>query len=394
MIGRKWVWMALEDLAVAAAVRALSTRSRHLQVTPVGMYGSRDPEELNRGLRPEDDARHPYEGPLYWEWWYFDAQLEDGHRCVLELQYPNLLKPLARQCFMLFNVYTPDGRQLNNMVPFPASEWLASRETCEVAVGENTVRGYYPEYRVHFRHGDLACDLLFTNLLPGWTRGTGEVMFGRPDRKRVFGWVVAQPRARVEGTLTVDGVTREVSGLGYHDHNWGNAFLPLYVSHWIWGRLFHERLTMIFAEVNTSRRCGRIRIPVLFLALDDRIVLESSRVEFQVAEYRTDGRGYQVYPSKIIFSFAERDVSGEFHLRVKEEMESIMTLAERLPAPALKLFGRAVAGPAYYRFLSDYRGHLRIGGEELELEGETHWEYMVLSLRRGEIPKPGVTLPL
>ncbi len=394
MAGKKWVWMALEDLVVAAAVRAFTTRSRHLQVTPVGMYGSRGLEELNRGLRPEDDALHPYESRLYWEWWYFDAQFEDGHRCVLELQYPNLLNPLARQCCMLFNVYTPDGRQLNNIVPFPASEWRASRETCDVAVGENTVKGYYPEYRVRFRHGDLACDLVFTNLLPGWTRGTGEVMFGRPEKKRVFGWVVAQPRARVEGTLTVDGVSRGVSGLGYHDHNWGNAFLPLYVSHWIWGRLFHERLTMIFADVNTSRRCGRIRIPVLFLALDDRIVLESSKVVFSVREYRRDSRDYQVYPSEVAFSFAERDVSGEFHLRVREEMETVMTLAERLPAPALKLFGKAVAGPAYYRLLSDYQGRVKVGGEELELEGLTHWEYMILSLRCGEIPKPGVTLPL
>ena len=62
-----------------------------------------------------------------------------------------------------------------------------------------------------FRHENLACDLVFENLLPGWTRGTGEIMFGMPEKQNVFGWVVAQPRARVSGTLTVDGIEHQVT---------------------------------------------------------------------------------------------------------------------------------------------------------------------------------------
>ena len=324
-------------------------------------------------MEPEADAQHPYGGRFYWEWWYFDAQFDDGHRCVLELQWPNLTNILARECTMLFNVYTPEGSQYNNIVPFPAEMWRASRETCDVAIGDNTIRGYYPEYRVRFRHEDLACDLVFENLLPGWTRGTGEIMFGMPEKEQVFGWVVAQPRARVHGTLTVDGVEREVSGLGYHDHNWGNGMVTRYLSHWVWGRLTTDRLTMIFADVATSRRCGEIHIPIVFLALDDTIVLESSRAEYAVGDYATDSAGFQIYPTRVDLSFAERDVEGEFHFRTSRELEMVNTLAEKLPMPLVRAVGRAVAGPAYYRFLSDYRGWVRVGEERLELEGEIHW---------------------
>ncbi|MDD3719665.1 MAG: lipocalin-like domain-containing protein [Actinomycetota bacterium] len=386
-------WLVLENLAVAAAARALSKRDLTYQIIPVGMYNSRPVEELNRGLEPADDAQHPYDGRFYWEWWYFDAQFDDGHRCVLELQYPNLTNILAKECTMLFNVYTPDGRACNNIVPFPLSMWRASRETCDVAIGDNTIQGYYPEYHVRLAHDNLACDLTFENLLPGWTRGTGEVMFGMPEKQQVFGWVVAQPRARVSGTLSVDGVEHEVNGLGYHDHNWGNGIIPRYLSHWVWGRLSTDRLTMIFADVVTSRRCGDIHIPIVFLALDDRIVLECSRAEFKVGEYVPDSVGFQVYPSCVGLEFCERDVAGEFHFKISKELEMVNTLAEKLPPGAVKLVGKTFAGPAYYRFLSDYRGWVQVGDERLDLEGETHWEYMIIGLRCGQIPGPGRRLP-
>lgn len=391
---RKWKLLAVENLAVAAAARALSRRGLTYQIIPVGMYEGRRAEELNRGLAPRDDALHPYKGRFYWEWWYFDAQFDDGHRCVLELQWPNLTNMFARECTMLFNVYAPDGREYNNIVPFPAEMWRASEETCDVAIGDNTIAGYYPEYRVKFRHGDLACDLTFKNLLPGWTRGTGEVMFGMPEKQQVFGWVVAQPRASVSGTLSVDGVEHEVTGLGYHDHNWGNGIIPRNLSHWVWGRLSTDRLTMIFADVVTSRRCGDIHIPIVFLALDDRIVLECSRAEFAVGDYTPDSIGFQVYPGRVDLQFAEADVAGEFHFKTSKELEMVNTLAERLPVPLVKAVGKALAGPAYYRFLSDYRGWVQVGDERLELEGETHWEYMIISLRCGQVPGPGRRIPI
>lgn len=393
MDSRKWKWLALENLAVAAAARSLSKRDRTYQIIPVGMYGSRPVDELNRGLEPADDASHPYDGRFYWEWWYFDAQFDDGYRCVLELQYPNLTNIFAKECTMLFNVYTPDGRDYNNIIPFPLSMWRASQETCDVAIGENTIRGYDPEYRVKFAHSGLACDLTFENLLPGWTRGSGEIMFGMPEKQQVFGWVVPQPRARVSGTLSVDGVEHEVTGLGYHDHNWGNGIIPRYLSHWVWGRLTTDRLTMIFADVVTARWCGDVHIPIVFLALDDRIVLESSRAEYQVGDYVSDSAGFQVYPSHVDMEFRERDVAGEFHFTISKELEMVNTLAEKLPPRIVRIIGKTLAGPAYYRFLSDYHGWVEVGGERLELAGETHWEYMIIGLRCGQIPGPGRRMP-
>ena len=384
----KWKWLLLENALVAAAVREWYTRNRTVQITPVGMFESRNTDDLNRGLKPADDGLHPYDSRFYFEWWYFDAQFDDGHRCVLELQTPNLVNIFADECAMLFNIYTPDGVEHNNIVPFPGSMWRASTETCDVAIGDNTIQGYYPEYRVKFSHENLACDLLFTNLLPGWTRGTGEIMFGQKDKHQLFGWVVAQPRAKVTGTLTNDGREHRVSGLGYHDHNWGSGFLPSYVSHWIWGRLSTERFTMIFADITTTRKCGGVRVPLVFLALDDRIILESARADCHATEYVSDRQGFQVYPSRVHFEFSERDVSGDLDFEVARELEMVNTLAEKIPVGVVNVLAKTVAAPVYYRFLSDYKGWIKVGDEEFELDGQTHWEYMVMRLKGGQVPSP------
>jgi CrtC N-terminal lipocalin domain len=380
-------WRLLESAVVAALVREWYSRNRTVQITPVGMFESRCREDLNRGLRPADDAQHPYKNRFYWEWWYFDAHFDDGHRCVLELQTPNIVNMFADECAMLFNIYTPDGVEHNNIVPFPGSQWRSSTETCDVAIGDNTIKGYFPEYSVKFKHDNLACDLKFENLLPGWTRGSGEIMFGQEAKHQLFGWVVAQPRAKVTGTISVDGVEHQVTGLGYHDHNWGSGALPMYVSHWIWGRLSTDRVTMIFADITTTKKCGGVRVPLVFLALDGQIVLESARADCQSSNYLMDSKGFQVYPAHVDFQFAERDVEGDFHFDVTKELEMINTLAEKLPDPLVEVFGRAIAAPVYYRFLSDYSGTLKVGDEVLDLTGETHWEYMVMNLRRGKVPK-------
>lgn len=393
-IKKSVLMLTAENLLMLAAAKKLFQWNRTVQIIPVGMFHSRAEEELNKGIRPEDDALHPYSGRFYWEWWYFDASFDDGSRCVLELQTPNLVNMFADECAMLFNVYMPDKRTYNNIVAFPGSMWKASTKSCDVAIGENTIKGNFPEYRVCFKHENLACDLTFKNLLPGWTRGTGEVLFGLPEKKQVFGWVVAQPKASVTGTLTVDGEERQVSGTGYHDHNWGNGFLPAYVSHWVWGRLTTDRVTMIFADVCTSRKCGKYKIPVIFLAIDESIVLESANARFEVSDYRYDCQGFQMYPTRLEFKFSERGISGAFKMRFKEELEMVNTLAEKLPEYLVNILGRVLAAPAYYRFLADYEGTIKRGEEVLELGGETHWEYMVLRLKRGEIPEGWRNIPM
>ena len=369
--------------------RELYTREEGGEWRPVEEIERRVGEELNRGIPAKADAQHPYSSKRnYFEWWYFDADLEDGHHLLLELQMPNLLRPWKKQCCMLFHIDTPAGERLLNFVPFPRSEFRASSETCDVSIADNTIKGEYPEYRVKFTHQDHACDLTFKNLCPGWGRGSGEICFGNPSSPHLFGWVDPQPRAEVSGTLTVNGVTHEARGKGYHDHNWANCAMPSVLSHWHWGRLVMGEITMIFADVVARARYGHRHIPIFFIARGDRILFESGECEFQASDYVMDEEGVQVYPRVLSCRFGEGDISGWMEFEVREVVEVTDGLMQMgFPSPLVTLIGKTLARPAYYRFFSDFKGELDLAGDKVGLDETTYYEYMVLSLRQGQVPR-------
>ena len=216
-------------------------------------------------------------------------------------------------------------------------------------------------------------------------------MFGSPTKNNLFGWVVAQPRARVEGTITVDGKVNEVTGHRLPRPQLGLGVpAAVRVALDMGQALSTDRFTMIFADITTTKKCGGYAVPLVFLALDDKIVLESARADCEASRLRERlARASRYIPSKVDFKFAERDVAGELHFEVSKELEMRQHRWARSSPPRWWMpSARLSRRPAYYRFLSDYKGWIEVGDERLELAGETHWEYMVMNLRRGKVPKP------
>ena len=55
-----------------------------------------------------------------------------------------------------------------------------------------------------------------------------------PDGREVHHWQPVAARARVEGTLTLDGQTLHLRGSGYHDSNFGGGRLERTFARWAW----------------------------------------------------------------------------------------------------------------------------------------------------------------
>lgn len=101
-----------------------------------------------------------------------------------------------------------------------------------------------------------------------------------------------------------------------------------------------------------------------------------------------DDQGVQVYPRRLSCRFGEGDISGWLQFEVREVVEVTDGLKRMgFPSPLVYLIGKAISRPAYYRFLSDFRGELDLSGKKVSLDEATHHEYMVLSLRQGRIPR-------
>src|ERR1700736_3521886 len=102
----------------------------------------------------------------------------------------------------------PSGEIIEAMQPFPASQFQASRNECNVHIGPNWLRGDLHRYEVSLETPALSIQLTFTGTIPAARIGTGETQLGEKD---TFGWLVAVPRGTVTGTITLRSQTRSVS---------------------------------------------------------------------------------------------------------------------------------------------------------------------------------------
>jgi hypothetical protein len=65
---------------------------------------------------------------------------------------------------------------------------------------------------------------------------------------------VEVPNGTVTGTITYDGQTVNVTGSGYHDHNWGNIDLTAIFKYWWWSRLKVDDYTIIASSVRHKHK--------------------------------------------------------------------------------------------------------------------------------------------
>ena len=354
---------------------------KHLQgsVFPLTSVLGREPDQLNLGVPAGLDAAHPMKGRSAFEWWYFDARFTDGHTFAAAI---GNMKP---QVYMHIN--SPDGKEKSVMVSLPKSSYVASPDRCDVRCEQSHVHGAYPVYEVDMYGDGAEVRLKFESMLPGWAHGDGQYMIGSYEHPRYFGWCVAQPRAKVTGTLKYEGREFQVEGEGYHDHNWGDFNFYTYLSRWHWGRITTDELTADFADVVFNKACGGVHLPLIMLARGDRLVFETFNMEWKYEDYGPDPTGEQWYPKKVNCTFGERDVKGSLEFAPKKVLETDDMMKDmKIPDWAVGPIGKYIARPIYFRLLSDYRGEIDLGGEHLGVSGETIIEYMVFGLRRGQVP--------
>ena len=66
-------------------------------------------------------------------------------------------------------------------------------------------------------------------------------------------WMVKMPRARVTGTISINGAPIQLNALGYSDTNWGEA-LP-FSTRWEWAQFNDENISVVFGAMY---RWGRL----------------------------------------------------------------------------------------------------------------------------------------
>lgn len=333
-------------------------------------------EGLSESPEPWEDGLRAPTGPGTFEWWYFDAHLDDGSTAVIVF----MTKPLLGQNDPLdplvqFSITRPDGTKISQSVRTPVELFSASRERCYVRSGESWVRGDLKTYELHAKTEDLAAHLTFTGQVPAWRPGAGKIEFSE-DGQRYFAWLPAIPYGQVEGRLTYDGKIRTVKGTCYHDHNWGNVALNEVLDHWYWGRAHIADYTLIFVEMTTTKEYGSQVLPVFLLAKGDQILTgNGAPLTLDAQEYIAHPGG-RSYPAMLDFHWESGADVIHLALRSPVLLEETSLLA--LLSPWKRRVAQLLANPYYFRFQAELDLKVQFAGLTDRQKGSTLYELMLL----------------
>lgn len=229
-----------------------------------------------------DDAFHGRGDLHFIEWWYFDAKLDNGYSLVLGVQVLNIF---ARGIVTSrLTLYQQGAVVMKSYEKYFLRDFSASAEIPSVLIeGNQIILGSYDAlndcfvYQVTLNAPEGAISLQFTGLTKGWKR----------QQQTGDWWVVVLPRANVTGTITLNNTTMNVTGTGYHDHNWGIG--PRVALHfgWFWGTCSSSNYTVTWAEIRTTRMTN-IPIMVVNTMEDGYLEIPSETIWFSTDDFSFD----------------------------------------------------------------------------------------------------------
>ncbi|OFW58313.1 MAG: hypothetical protein A2W01_08540 [Candidatus Solincola sediminis] len=334
------------------------------------------------GLDPDrvevwEDGYRTAEVENAFEWWYFDAQFEDGSTVVVVFNTKSMIKPKGPMDPAVLIIYkdTNDKRETFDS-HVDLKEFSSSTKSCDVRIGPSWVKGDLESYQVHAEAQGFTVDLDIKRKTASWRPGAA-INYLNEAKTKFFAWVVAVPYGEVEGSLGKDGKSWKVKGSLYHDHNWGNATVGSMIDHWYWGRAHVEDFTIIFAQLVTVKIFGHggIKLPVFFLAKGDTILTDDSLpLRLETAD-PVDGPGGQSYPTRLDWSWETEEGSVDIALRNPRLMVDLDLVAD-FPG-WVKPFIHLIANPYYYDFDAELELSVDLGGVKEKVKGRTVFEKMM-----------------
>jgi CrtC N-terminal lipocalin domain len=335
-------------------------------------------------IEPWEDGARTDDAPGTYEWWYFDAHLADGSKLVITFMNKDIAEPQKPLSPLLrINLDLADGRSFEKLLHFPASAWSAARDHADVQLGDNRFTGDLHTYRITAIAEELSFDVTLTGEIPAWRPASGYMLFGE-DRSLEFAWLPSVPQGAVRVAYTIAGEQHDTTGVGYHDHNWGNVGLMKVVHDWYWARGQAGPYSVIASYITAAKRYDFEPLPIFMLARDNAVIADDpSKVTFERDGIYTDettGKPvaattrytYQDGEDRYVVSFTRtRDLSLN---RMIDGVKGLKHVAARL----------AHFDGAYLRFAGDVEISHHRGAELIDtFEDEAIWELMYFGHARG-----------
>ncbi|QIA64948.1 carotenoid 1,2-hydratase [Vibrio astriarenae] len=218
---------------------------------------------------PKDHQAHP---TYRHEWWYLTANLEDDQGNPLGIQWTQFRFAAAPESpdqeqntiWQTRQIYMAHSAVTTETIHYADEKW--SRDQAELAgVGASPFRVYIDDWQWTSKGEDLFPATLttqseqFSYSLKLTSHASyqkqGEQGYSEKSADgQVASYYYSQPFIEVSGEVTIDGVTRRVTGQGWIDREWSSQFLLDTQQGWDWFalRLDEETSLVVFQLRDTE----------------------------------------------------------------------------------------------------------------------------------------------
>ncbi len=254
------------------------------------------------------DGCHIVDYKNYFEWWFFDFDLENDNNLQIEWHAPiwNLRENF---CMLILRSYNPKAELIHTKKShespiiktfrYPCSSVRQDSTCCKIEFPAGIFFEKQGNYYIDIKEKDLSIKIDLKRLLPPFI-AEDEVLYSIQENKEFFAWNIPLPRALATGQIKLNGEYIVVEGTAYHDHNWGNLNFGKYLNGWVWCRVQFDNYTLIFGDIITKNN-QKIR-KLLFVDINGKkINFSDLEVDYTFSSKRTNGRMHS--PESIIIKF-------------------------------------------------------------------------------------------
>jgi hypothetical protein len=333
----------------------------------------------------EDGQRIGTERGRY-EWWYFDAHLDDGATVVVVFYTkPNVSPngPLAPR--ITINITLPDGRIFDKVLDAGPRLFDASKSGCDVRIGTNRFVGDLHSYHITVTIEEISVDIELTGKVRAWRPKSGHLYFGVEQQEKLFAWLPSVPDGLASVCYRIGNEQHRSSGSGYHDHNWGDVPMQTLIHEWYWARASVGPYTFIASHITAGPAYGYETQIVYMLAIDGKIIADDdAKVTFETDRVGIDGKtGKRVAD---VTRYIYRDANTRYVLSFEREKTILQAILTDRASFLKRIIARLIGfDGAYHRFAG------KVTIERLEedaaaerFDGHAIWELMYFGRSRPE----------
>ncbi|MBR3160196.1 MAG: hypothetical protein IKF14_14015 [Atopobiaceae bacterium] len=332
-------------------------------------------------VAPWEDGRRNGDAVGCIEWWYFDADLDDGTKINLNFA-TNPVSGHPEPGFHPFfyaNIQEPGREEINDFAFLPADECSFDEGVCDVRIGKQAFSGDLDTYQVHVEDAEgVSFDLTLRKTATSWRPGTAYVDFGE-GYESFFTWLCAVPQGEVEGTFTRDGETRQVRGRGYHDHQWATGQMWTFWNRWLWGRQQGDGHTILVFDSVSNDASGNARFPWFCVQdADGNVIVDNVEmgegVSIEMDRAYVHEQTGKTLPAHSVYRFERKGVKATYELTETKVLVCNDHYAAA-PEPLRAAFDAMGVAPSITRHAAT--GKLTVereGAEPIVVEGPLHYE--------------------